>query len=236
MVCWVAQMVFFHILGGIRVQPNLLSKNFTTIMEDKTMTGANLSETIALHIPPTLKLTVTDAQFLELAIANPELQLERNATGELSVMAPTGSETGKKNLEIEGQLWLWNRETKLGVVFDSSTGFSLPNGSDRAPDAAWVRQDRWEALTPEQQEGFAPLCPDFVLELRSKTDPIETLRAKMREYIENGARLGWLIDRKNQTVEIYRPNQDVELLEHPISLSGEDVLPGFVLDLTEIWS
>lgn len=200
------------------------------------MTPTNLSPTLAVNIPPTLTLIVSHEQFVQLALANRDLQLERTATGELIVMPPTGSDTGKRNFDIAGQVWLWNRETKLGVAFDSSSGFHLPNGSSRSPDAAWIRQDRWDALSIEQQETFAPICPDFVLELRSKNDSIEKLRAKMREYIENGARLGWLIDRKNQQVEIYRSNQDVEVLNHPVSLSGEDVLPGFVLDLTEIWS
>jgi Uma2 family endonuclease len=200
------------------------------------MTKTNLSPTLAVNIPPTLTLTVSHEQFVQLALANRDLQLERTATGELIVMPPTGSDTGYRNLDIAGQLWLWNRQTKLGVAFDSSSGFHLPNGSSRSPDAAWIRQDRWDALSIEQQETFAPICPDFVLELRSKNDSIEKLRAKMREYIDNGARLGWLIDRKNQQVEIYRPGQDVEVLNHPVSLSGENVLPGFVLDLTEIWS
>jgi Uma2 family endonuclease len=151
-------------------------------------------------------------------------------------MAPTGGTTGNRNLDIEGQLWLWNRQTKLGKTFNSSTGFQLPNGADRSPDAAWVRQERWDALTPEQQDGFVPLCPDFVLELRSKNDNMEPLRVKMREYMENGARLGWLIDRKNKKVEIYRQGQEVEVLDNPTTVSGEDVLPGFVLDLTEVWS
>ncbi|MEA5565442.1 Uma2 family endonuclease [Anabaena sp. UHCC 0399] len=200
------------------------------------MTKTNLSPTLAVNIPPNLTLTVSHEQFVKLALANRDLQLERTATGELIVMPPTGSDTGYRNLDIAGQLWLWNRQTKLGVAFDSSSGFHLPNDSDRSPDAAWIRQDRWNALSIEQQETFAPICPDFVLELRSKNDSIEKLRAKMREYIDNGARLGWLIDRKNQQVEIYRPGQDVEVLNHPVSLSGESVLPGFVLDLTEVWS
>ncbi|MEG4625807.1 Uma2 family endonuclease [Microcoleus sp. w1-18aA5] len=193
------------------------------------------SRAIAVNIPPTLILTVTHEQFVELAIANRELQLERTAQGELIVNPPTGGETGYRNSDLNGQLWLWNRQTKLGKTFDSSTGFHLPNGADRSPDAAWVRQERWDGLTPKQKESFIPLCPDFVVELRSKTDNMEPLRAKMKEYMNNGARLGWLIDRKNKKVEIYRPSQDVEVLENPISLSGEDVLPGFVLDLTEVW-
>ena len=200
------------------------------------MTQANSSPAIAVNIPCSVTLTVTHEEFVQLAIANRDLQLERNATGELIVMPPTGSETGNKNSDMEGQLWLWNRQTKLGKTFNSSTGFHLPNGSFRSPDAAWVRQDRWHALTPEQQKGFAPICPDFVLELRSESDSMKTLRAKMREYMANNARLGWLIDRKNPKVEIYRQCQDMEVLDKPITLSGEDVLPGFVLDLTEVWS
>lgn len=200
------------------------------------MTETNLSSVFTVNIPTTLTLQVSHEQFVELALANRDLQLERTATGELIVMPPTGSETGNKNFDISGQIWFWNRQTKLGVAFDSSSGFHLPNGADRSPDAAWIRQERWDALTKEQQETFAPICPDFVLELRSKNDNMEPLRAKMREYLENGASLGWLIDRKNQKVEIYRQNRDVEVLDRPLSLSGEDVLPGFVLDLTEVWS
>ena len=200
------------------------------------MTQADSSQAIAINIPLTLTLIVTHEQLVQLAIANRDLQLERTAAGELIVMPPTGGDTGNRNLEIEGQLWLWNRQTKLGKAFNSSTGFHLSNGADRSPDASWVRQDRWDALTSEQQDGFVPLCPDFVLELRSKNDTMKSLRAKMREYRENGACLGWLIDRKNKKVEIYRQNQDVEVLDNPTTLSGEDVLPGFVLDLAEVWS
>jgi Uma2 family endonuclease len=186
-----------------------------------------------ITIPKTFK--VSHEQFKQLAIVNRDLRLERTATGELIVMPPTGSETSNRNLDIEGQLWLWNRQTKLGKAFNSSGGFHLPNGADRSPDASWVKLERWEALTPEEQEGFAPLCPDFVVELRSQSDNMEPLRAKMREYMDNQARLGWLIDRKNRKVERYRQGRDVEVLDNPTSLSGEDVLPGFVLDLTEVW-
>ncbi|BAZ30457.1 hypothetical protein NIES4074_29170 [Cylindrospermum sp. NIES-4074] len=200
------------------------------------MTQTNLSPAIAVNIPATLTLRVSHEQFVHLAIANRDLQLERTAAGELIIIPPTGSNSGNKNLDLEGQLWLWNRQTKLGKAFNSSTGFHLPNGADRSPDAAWVRQEKWDALTLEQQESFAPICPDFVLELRSKSDSLEMLQAKMREYIENGASLGWLIDRKNQQVESYRTSQDVQVLERPLTLSGEDILPGFVLDLTKVWS
>jgi Uma2 family endonuclease len=186
-----------------------------------------------ITIPQTFK--VTHEQFQQIAAVNRDLRLERTATGELIVMAPTGSETGNRNLDISGQLWLWNRQTKLGIAFDSSSGFQLPNGADRSPDASWVKLERWQTLTLKEREGFGPLCPDFVVELRSKSDNMEPLREKMREYIANGSRLGWLIDRKNQKVEIYRQNQDVEILDHPSTLSGEEVLRGFILDLIDVW-
>ena len=186
-----------------------------------------------ITIPKTFK--VSHEQFKELAAVNRDLRLERTATGELIVMPPTGSDTGNRNLDIEGQLWLWNRQIKLGKAFNSSSGFHLPNGANRSPDASWVKLETWEALTPGEQEGFAPICPDFVVELRSPSDSMETLRAKMREYMENGASLGWLIDRKSRKVEIYRQGREVEVLDNPTTVLGEDVLPGFVLDLTEVW-
>ena len=189
-----------------------------------------------LNLPSTLKLTISHEQFVQLAWVNQNLQLERTATGELIVMPPTGSDTGNKNADILGQLWLWNRQTQLGQIFDSSSGFHLPNGADRSPDVSWISQDRWDTLTPEEKSGFAPLCPDFVLELRSKHDSLESLQQKMQEYQENGAKLGWLIDRTRKKVEIYRPKKSVEVQNFPNSLSGEDILPGFTLDLSEIWN
>jgi Uma2 family endonuclease len=178
---------------------------------------------------------VTPEQFEQLAIANRDLMLERTATGELIVIPPTGGETSNRNLDIEGQLWAWNRKTKLGKAFNSSGGFRLPNGANRSPDASWVKLERWEALTPKERIGFLPLCPDFVVELRSPSDSLKTLQEKMQEYRENGARLGWLINRQNQKLEIYRQCRDVEVLDCPSRVSGEEILPGFVLDLTEIW-
>ncbi|MFO5441162.1 MAG: Uma2 family endonuclease [Dolichospermum sp.] len=204
-------------------------------MMAQTNVQTNIYPTVMVNIPTTITLKISHEQFLDLALANRDLQLERNATGELIIMPPTGSYTGKINFDIAGQLWFWNRQTKLVEAFDSSTGFHLPTGSDRSPDAAWIKQETWDTLSLEQKESFAPICPDFVLELRSQTDSLEKLQSKMREYIENGASLGWLIDQKNQRVEIYRPGKDVESLEHPTSLSGEDILPGFILDLTELW-
>jgi Uma2 family endonuclease len=174
---------------------------------------------------------LTDEQFFELCSANRDLHFERSADGELIIMAPTGWGTGNKNAEISGQLWAWNRQMGLGKVFDSSTGFKLLNGADRSPDASWVSKDKLEALNPDPAK-FLPLAPDFVVELRSPSDALEPLQTKMQEYIDNGVRLGWLMDPKNQRVEIYRPGQGVEVLESPISLSGEDVLPEFRLDLS----
>ena len=186
---------------------------------------------LTLCLPPRL----SERRFLQICQANPELHLERTANGELIIMSPTGSETGLRNTQLTGQLWWWNEQQNLGEVFDSSTGFRLPNGADRSPDASWVAKDRWLALTPAQRRRFAPLCPDFVAELRSPSDDLAPLQAKMREYLANGARLGWLIDTGIQRVEIYRPEQPVEVLERPESLSGEEVLPGFVLRLERIW-
>jgi Uma2 family endonuclease len=192
------------------------------------------SQTIPLHSPLELTLELTDEQFFQLCIDNRDLRFERTASGGLIIMPPTGSETGRRNSDLNFQLKAWSRQNNLGVVFDSSTGFKLPDGSDISPDAAWVRRDRWDALTPEQKEKFAPICPDFVVELRSTTDSLEKLRAKMKVYVKNGARLGWLLDRKNKKVEISRQGSDVEILDSPATLSGEDVLPGFVLDLSDI--
>lgn len=189
-----------------------------------------------ITLPPTLELAIelTDEQFFQLCQDNRDFRFERTASGELIIMPPTGSDTGRRNIKITAQLEVWSSQNNLGVAFDSSSGFKLPNGADRSPDASWVKRERWDALTPEQQERFAPLCPDFVVELRSPSDSLEKVRQKMTEYIDNGARLGWLINPKNQQVEIYRPNQDVEMLKSPATLSGEDVLPGFVLELKQI--
>ncbi|EDX83745.1 conserved hypothetical protein [Synechococcus sp. PCC 7335] len=149
-------------------------------------------------------------------------------------MPPTGGETGIRNADINAQLWMWNESKGLGKVFDSSTAFRLPNGADRAPDASWVQIERWDALTPEQKEKFPPICPDFVVELRSKTDRLSVLQAKMQEYVDNGARLGWLINRTDSQVEIYRPDQDVKVLINPSSVSDGSVLPDFELKLKGI--
>ena len=189
---------------------------------------------ITLNLNSIIKLT--SEQFYQLCEENPDLKLERNANGELIVMPPTGGETGKSNSTANAQIWTWNDRTELGEVFDSSTGFTLPNKADRSPDVSWVEKSRWEALTPEQKDKFIPLCPDFVIELLSPSDSLKKTQEKMQEYMENGCRLGWLINRKKREVEIYRPGQDVEILQSPQTISGEDVLPGFVLNLQKIWN
>jgi Uma2 family endonuclease len=179
---------------------------------------------------------LTDTQFEQLCAANPEIKLERTPTGELVIMSPTGGETGMNNATLISRFVVWNEQTNLGKVFDSSTCFKLPNGGDRSPDIAWVERSRWDALTPEQKRKFPPLCPDFVLELLSLTDNLSTTQAKMREYLASGARLGWLLNPEDQEVEISRPGQPVEVLQAPSTLSGETVLPGFTLNLGWLWS
>ncbi|MBH8552360.1 Uma2 family endonuclease [Nostocaceae cyanobacterium CENA357] len=181
-----------------------------------------------------LKIELSDEQFFQMCQKNSNYRFERTASGEILIMPPTGSDTGNRNFDLVVELGIWNKQTKLGKGFDSSTGFTLPNGAKRSPDVSWVKIERWNALTPEQQEKFAPICPDFVVELRSVSDSLKDLQEKMQEYIENGAQLGWLIDRKNKRVEIYRPGKDVEILNNPANLSGENVLPGFVLNLQQI--
>lgn len=180
-------------------------------------------------------LEINDGQFYDLCRQNPDVKFERNATGDLIIMAPTGGETGNRNIEIAAEFVLWNRRTQLGYLFDSSTGFRLPDGGYRSPDLAWIASDRWLALSPEQREKFPPIAPDFVLELRSPSDSLTDLQTKMAEYITNGVQLAWLIDRAHRTVTIYRPNIPPEVLSQPASLEGEPVLPGFQLDLSFVW-
>jgi Uma2 family endonuclease len=175
------------------------------------------------------------SQFRQIANDNPDMKLERNKQGNLIVMAPTGGETGNFNADLNGQLYVWNRTSQSGKIFDSSTGFELPEGGDRSPDVAWITIDKWEALTPEQRRGFLPLCPDFAVELMSRSDSWIQTQAKMVEYMESGCRLAWLLDPKGKRAAIYRVGKPPELLTAPDSLSGEDVLPGFVLDTRFLW-
>ncbi|MEB3149791.1 MAG: Uma2 family endonuclease [Sphaerospermopsis sp.] len=176
-------------------------------------------------------VNLTDEQFYQLCQKNSDLQFERTATGELIIMPPVGGESGNREAEFIIDLGIWNRQTKLGYTFSSSTIFKLPNGGDRSPDAAWIKKERWEALTPEQKRKFPPIAPDFVIELRLVTDSLETLRQKMQEYMNAGVKMGWLINPQQQQVEIYRLGQDVELRNLPTELLGEDILPGFSLSL-----
>ncbi|MEL6456842.1 MAG: Uma2 family endonuclease [Cyanobacteria bacterium J06621_15] len=190
-----------------------------------------LSSPLFLQFPSSM----TDEQFFEFCQMNRDLRIERNKYGEISIMPPTGSETGNRNFNLALQLGNWSEKDGTGICFDSSTGFKLSTGAERSPDASWISLERWNSLSEEQQQGFAPTCPDFVIELRSKSDTLKPLQKKMEEYMqEPGIRLGWLIDRKNKRVDVYRP-QSVECLENPDTVSGEDVLPGFILNMSRVW-
>lgn len=180
-------------------------------------------------------IALTDEQFFDFCQINHDLQIERNAKGELVIMSPTGSETDERNFNLIGQLWAWTRQDAKGVGFGSSGGFTLPNGAVRSPDAAWIEKSRWDAIATEQRKKFAPICPDFVIELRSLCDGLKVLQDKMQEYIDNGALLGWLIDRQQKKVYVYRPANPIEEMDDPATLSGDPLLPGFVLDLSQIW-
>lgn len=180
-------------------------------------------------------IALTDEQFFEFCQINHDLQIERNAKAELVIMPPTGSETDQRNFNLIVQLGNWVQKDGTGVGFGSSGGFTLPNGAVRSPDAAWIEKFRWEAIATEQRKKFAPICPDFVIELRSQSDGLKVLQDKMQEYIDNRAMLGWLIDRQQRKVYVYRPANPVEEMDNPATLSGDPVLPGFVLDLSQIW-
>jgi Uma2 family endonuclease len=200
--------------------------------ESATTSGGHAMTILTINLK---QFVATSDEFFDLCQANPTLQMERTAAGEVIVMSPAGSKTSARNAGITGQLWQWNEEAELGITFDSSGGFHLPNGADRSPDAAWILAERWNALTPYQQQKFAPVCPDFVVELRSSSDSMPDLRDKMQEYIDNGARLGWLIDPETRTVEIYEPGEEVEILYNPERVSGDPILPGFLLNMKRVW-
>ena len=193
-----------------------------------------LSSPIFLRMPPDLQMT--DEQFFEFCQVNQDLRIERNKFGEISIMPPTGSETGNRSGSIFGELYIWANQDGTGICFDSSTGFKLSTGAERSPDACWMKLERWNALTSEQQQRFAPICPDFVVELRSPSDNLQPLKDKMEEYMkEPGIQLGWLIDRKHRKVYIYRPGMSEKCLDNPATVSGEPVLPGFVLNMSKVW-
>ncbi len=181
---------------------------------------------------------VTPEQFEQLAYIEQLARMELTKEGELIIMSPTGGTAGEKNFNLYLDVGIWNRQTKLGKAFDSSTIFVLPNGARRSPDVSWIKLERWNELTQVQKDGFPPISPDFIIELISPSDiknqRYEDLQAKMQEYLDNGVKLGWLINPLTKIVEIYRENQSVEILDNPKSLSGETVLPGFILDLTDI--
>ncbi|TAF08504.1 MAG: Uma2 family endonuclease [Nostocales cyanobacterium] len=186
------------------------------------------SEPVILNIKD---VGLSDEQFFHLCQINEDWKLEETAKRELIILPPVGAISGNRESEFNADVVIWNRQTKLGKVFSSSTIFTLPNGGKRSPDVAWVANERWDALSIEEQEKFPKICPDFVIELRSCTDSLTQLREKMQEYLNSGLRLGWLIDPQNQQVEIYRQNQQVAIISLPTTLSGEDVLPGFILEL-----
>jgi Uma2 family endonuclease len=193
-----------------------------------------MSFPLVLQFPSSMH--VTDEQFFELCLANHDLRIERNQFGDISIMPPTGSETGNRNFNIAGKLYIWAEKDCTGICFDSSTGFTLSTGAKRSPDVSWMQLERWNSLTATQKEKFAPICPDFVIELRSASDDLQVLKEKMTEYMrEPGIKLGWLIDRKNRQVYVYRPGVKEEYLDNPATISGESVLAGFSLDLGKVW-
>lgn len=192
------------------------------------------SSPLVLQIPSSMQMT--DEQFFEFCQVNRDLRIERNKFGELVIMPPTGSETGNREVNISGQLWVWSEQDGTGITFSSSTGFKLSTGAERSPDASWIQLERWNSLSAKQQERFAPICPDFVVELKSPSENLQTLKEKMEEYMnEPGIQLGWLIDRKQCKVYIYRPGLPEECLDNPASVSGESVLPGFILNMSKVW-
>lgn len=173
--------------------------------------------------------------FFDFCQLNSHLRIERSATGKLIIMSPASSETGNRNFKLIQQLANWTERDGSGIGFDSSAGFILPNGATRSPDASWVKLTKWNSLSAEQKTKFAPICPDFVVELKSPSDSLEVLQEKMQEYLDNGASLGWLIDRTTRQVYIYKPHNKVDCVKDPQTISGDPVLSGFVLDLTKIW-
>jgi Uma2 family endonuclease len=204
----------------------------TTSTEDKNILNAGYLP-IVVHLQPVLDLS--DEQLYDFSQINRDLQIERNQQGELVIMPPTGGDTGERNAEITMQLRLWAKRDGTGTTFDSSTGFRLPNGAIRSPDAAWIKHSRLNDLTTEQRKKFIPLCPDFVIELRSPTDNLSALQEKMQEYIANGVEMGLLLDTEQRRVYIYKPDEQVQEVENPEKVICESVLSGFELNLLEIW-
>lgn len=200
------------------------------------MTLSKISDSndhLVLQISPVWEMSADS--FFDFCQLNSHLHIERTATGKLIIMSPAGSETGNRNFKLIQQLANWTDRDGSGIGFDSSAGFALPNGSTRSPDASWIKLTKWNSLSAQQKTKFAPICPDFVVELRSPSDNLKMLQDKMQEYIDNGVSLGWLIDRTTRQVYIYTPDSEVKSLDNPQTISGEPILSGFVLDLTKIW-
>ena len=191
-------------------------------------------ETIEVDFGSLLK-PISDDEFFDFCQRHKDLRIERESDGEIIIMPPTFSETGGKNFSLTGKFAVWVEKDASGKGFDSSSGFTLPNGAVRSPDLSWIKLEKWKALTKKKREKFAHICPDFVVELRSESDSLPKLKAKMEEYIENGASLAWLIDPLERNVYVYRPEKEIEILENPSEISGEPLLQGFVLNLKEIW-
>jgi Uma2 family endonuclease len=189
---------------------------------------------VVLHFGKLLRKWDED-EFFDFCQKNQNLRIERTSDGELILMTPTGGDTASFEFRLSVQFGNWTEADGSGIGFGPSAGFILPNGAERSPDLAWVRRSRWDALAPGQRAKFPPLCPDFVVEVRSRTDSLSELRKKMREYQENGASLGWLIDPLEKKVHIYRPGEKPVCLDNPESLSGDPVLPGLRIDLSRLW-
>ena len=194
----------------------------------------DIPDHLVLHLGPIVQ-RMSEEEYFQFCQRHPDLRIELTSEGDLIIMPPTGGETGRSNFNLSGVFAHWVMTDGTGIGFDSSTEFALPNGAFRSPDVAWVRKERWEALSPAERKRFPPLCPDFVIELRSDSDRLRTLQAKMQEYIDSGAQLGWLIDPLEKKVWIYRPDAAVECLDNPGSVSGDPLLSGFVLVLDRIW-
>ncbi len=208
-------------------------------MATQTLTRTRAEQATDTTLPIVLRLSpvieMTEEQFLAFCEINHEARIERSAEGELEIMPPAGMYSSNRNIKVSARLEVWTVRDGTGIAFDSSGGFTLPNGAVRGPDAAWIPKSRLAELTTEDKRGFGHICPDFVIELRSQSDSLAALKAKMDEYMENGARLGWLIDPQNRRVYIYRPNSEVEILENPETVSADPELEGFALELADIW-
>jgi Uma2 family endonuclease len=214
----------------------LLSQKHSVKEEKLTMTTLLIqTEQTPLMVNLPEMALMTHEQFTQFCIANRDLRIERNANGEVIIMAPTFADTGNRNVKIAQQLANWSDQDGTGETFDSSAGFTLKNGATRSPDAAWIKLERWNNLTATEQASFSSVCPDFVIELRSASDTLVALQSKMVEYLDNGAVLGWLIDRKNRSLHIYRPNREPEILVNPETVSGDPELPGFVMKMAKVW-